>query len=172
MPTEPIDQPTFAMSDFNAGNVRSRLVGLLLVLGLLPGCSGMPATEDLGRVRAQVAATERAFAQTMADRDHDTFTGFLDDDAIFIGARQTLRGKAAVSEAWSAYFASPTAPFSWEPETVEVRPSGDLALSAGPVRAASGEVVGSFQSIWRRGADGQWRIIFDKGCEACRCPAP
>ncbi len=41
--------------------------------------------------------------------------------------------------------------------------SGRLALSSGQVRAASGEVIGRFNSIWRRDPDGQWRVVFDKG---------
>jgi hypothetical protein len=65
------------------------------------------------------------------------------------------------------FFDGPTAPFSWEPEIVEVLPSGTLALSSGPVRDASGKRVGTFNSIWRREANGQWRVIFDKGAPVC-----
>ena len=28
----------------------------------------------------------------------------------------------------------------------------------------AGKKVGNFSSIWRRGSDGSWKIIFDKGC--------
>ena len=45
-----------------------------------------------------------------------------------------------------------------------VLPSGKLAISNGPVFNPDGERVGSFSSIWRREADGSWKIIFDKGC--------
>ena len=41
--------------------------------------------------------------------------------------------------------------------------SGRLALSSGPVLGASGEQIGRFNSIWRKDADGQWRVVFDKG---------
>ena len=44
--------------------------------------------------------------------------------------------------------------------------SGTLALSTGPVRDPAGSVVATFTSIWRREA-GRWRIVFDKGNEAC-----
>jgi ketosteroid isomerase-like protein len=47
---------------------------------------------------------------------------------------------------------------------VEVLDSGTLALSAGPVRDPKGQQIGTFNSIWRREADGSWKIIFDKGC--------
>lgn len=61
------------------------------------------------------------------------------------------------------------APFSWDPETVVVLASGTLALSSGPVRNPAGERVGAFNSVWRRQADGRWRIVFDKGCPPCDC---
>ena len=58
------------------------------------------------------------------------------------------------------------APFSWEPEVVEVLPSGTLAHSSGPVKDPQGTVVATFNSVWRLEADGRWRVVFDKGCSA------
>ena len=46
---------------------------------------------------------------------------------------------------------------------IEVLESGRVAFSSGPVRAASGAEVGRFNSIWRKDADGQWRVVFDQG---------
>jgi hypothetical protein len=50
--------------------------------------------------------------------------------------------------------------------------SGSLALSAGPVRDAAGQRFATFNSIWRLEADGEWRIVFDKGSRDCEAPAP
>ena len=112
----------------------------------------------------QVRATERAFAKTMADRDHEAFTSFLSEETIFFSGSTPIRGKEAVAAAWEPYFEGPQAPFSWEPEGVQVLDSGTLAISFGPVKDPEGSTVGTFNSIWRLEADGQWRIIFDKGC--------
>ena len=54
-------------------------------------------------------------------------------------------------------------------ETVEVLDSGTLALSSGPVRDPSGKRTGTFNSVWRREADGKWKIVLDNGCPACNC---
>ena len=43
----------------------------------------------------QVADTERAFAATMRARDHAAFAGFLADEAVFMSARATLRGRSS-----------------------------------------------------------------------------
>ena len=121
-------------------------------------------------LREQVRKTEIAFARTMADRDHAAFAGFLADDTVWLG-RSVLRGKQQVADSWRRFYEGKEAPFSWEPERVEVNDSGTLALSTGPVRDPGGKRVGTFNSIWRRGPDG-WRIIFDNGCPPCDCGAP
>ena len=47
--------------------------------------------------------------------------------------------------------------------------SGSLAYSSGPVFDPKGKRVATFNSVWRREADGTWRVVFDKGCNACDC---
>jgi ketosteroid isomerase-like protein len=117
--------------------------------------------------RQQVMDTEAAFARTMAERNFEAFTAFLSEEAIFFAGDKALRGKQTVADAWSAYYEGEDAPFSWEPRTVEVLPSGELALSTGPVRGRDGKHIANFTSIWRQEEPGVWRIIFDKGNPVC-----
>ena len=112
---------------------------------------------------AEVEAREVAFAKTMADRDLDAFLSFVSPEAVFFNGNEPLRGRDAIARAWAPFFDGATAPFSWHPDLIEVLESGSLAISSGPVRDASGEEVGRFNSIWRKDADGQWRVVFDKG---------
>jgi ketosteroid isomerase-like protein len=112
--------------------------------------------------------TERAFAKSMADRDHAAFTSFLADEAIFFNGDSSLRGKTAVAAQWKPFFDGQDPPFSWEPDQVQVLDSGDLALSTGPVRDPAGNIVGRFNSIWRLDSTGSWRIVFDKGSPVCK----
>jgi ketosteroid isomerase-like protein len=144
---------------------------LLLIpcLVWLAACTGVAPRPTATELRLEVAATETAFAKTMADRDHAAFTSFLAEEAVFLGGATPLRGKQQVAEAWKHLYEKPAAPFSWQPEKIEVLESGGLALSSGPVHDAKGKLVGSFTSIWRREAPGVWRIIFDTGDEACEC---
>lgn len=143
---------------------------------VLAGCAGAPtapsARESVALAREQVLATERAFAKTMADRDFAAFSSFIADDAVFFSGPKTLRGKAEVTAAWKKLYEKKEPPFSWAPEHVEVQDSGLLALSTGPVRDPAGKLAGTFTSVWRQVAPGTWRIIFDKGDDACECKAP
>lgn len=146
---------------------------LPLALSVVPllGCQSMPAAVGADAAQAQVLATERAFAKTMADRDHVAFTGFLSDEAVFFTGPTPVRGKAAVAAHWARFYQAPAAPFSWAPDEVQVLDSGTLALSSGPVHDAHGALIARFTSIWRLEAPGTWRIVFDKGNAVCpTCP--
>jgi ketosteroid isomerase-like protein len=145
---------------------------VIVVAALVAGCAAVPADLRRGSAREDVAATERAFAATMAARDHAAFTAFLAPDAVFVSGTRALRGRSEVAAAWRRFYDAPEAPFSWEPETVEVLDSGTLALSTGPVRDPRGKLIARFTSIWRLEAPGIWRIVFDSGAEACDCAPP
>lgn len=143
-----------------------RIVALLLGLVVF---SSPVTSQTPTQLASEVRAAETAFAATMARRDVMAFAEFVADEALFFGDSTVLRGKTAVIEGWRPLFEGPRAPFSWEPEVVEVLDSGTLALSSGPVRDPSGQRVGTFNSVWRRDADGRWRVVFDKGCPRCNC---
>jgi len=140
------------------------------VLALSLGAGNALAQTEMNALQQQVADTERAFAKTMADRDHEAFKTFLSEEAVFFGDGEVLRGKEAIAEGWRSLYTGPDALFSWEPIEVEVLESGTLAISSGPVYNPQGERTGTFNSIWRLEADGKWRVIFDKGCPPCSSP--
>jgi ketosteroid isomerase-like protein len=145
-------------------------ITLLFALVMLLPCGGrLTAAESREELTRQVRQAETAFAASMADRDYKRFASFIAEDAIFFGRSGALRGKASVVEAWKGYFEGAKAPFSWEPVIVEVLDSGKLALTSGPVRDTQGTKISTFNSVWRREADGGWKVIFDKGCPDCNC---
>jgi ketosteroid isomerase-like protein len=147
--------------------MRKRLwAGLAAFLCAAPVVAAPPPGAD---AQSQVRARETAFAKTMADRDHAAFVSFLAEESVFFGGAAPLRGKKAVAEAWKRFYEGPKAPFSWEPDAAEVLDSGGLAMTSGPVFDPAGKRVGTFNSIWRREPDGEWRIVFDKGCPQCEC---
>jgi ketosteroid isomerase-like protein len=147
---------------------------------LLAGCATTPATHphraantSLASASAteQVVAAERALAKSMVDRNFKAFTALVSSEAIFFNGNMVLRGASEVAATWQPYFKGPRAPFAWQPDHVEVLPSGQLALSTGPVYMG-GQVVGRFNSIWRLEAGNNWRIVFDKGEAVCSTSPP
>jgi ketosteroid isomerase-like protein len=120
---------------------------------------------------AQVIRTEQAFAATMADRSFKNFLTFLSPDAIFFSGSTVEHGPAEIAEQWAPYFQGRRAPFSWQPDHVDVLADGKLALSTGPL-LQQGKIVGRFDSVWRLEAPNTWRIVFDKGEAVCSAPPP
>jgi|SRR5688572_6501231 len=136
--------------------------GLLVVAAAVLFVGAAAAQISLESRRDEVFAAERAFARSMAERDFAAFGRYVAEDCVFFG-QTALHGREAVLAAWKPFFDGAQAPFSWEPDQVEVLASGDLALSTGLVKNPAGAVTARFNSIWQRQADGRWLVIFDKG---------
>lgn len=138
---------------------RRGLIGATLLLAAATAA----AQSSIETRRAEVFTAERAFARSMADRDFSAFGRYVAEDCVFFSGSTPQRGRDAVLAAWKPFFDGAQAPFSWEPDLVEVLASGDLALSTGLVKDPAGAVTARFNSIWQRQADGRWLVIFDKG---------
>lgn len=150
-------------------SLKSTTAGMVLALFAGGAIAAPPTNAEL---KQQVTETERAFAATMKARDYAAFTTFLSDEAVFFAAPGPMHGKEAVANGWKRFFEKPAAPFSWEPDEVEVLASGTLAISGGPVYDPNGKLIARFSSIWRQEAPGRWRIVFDRGSDVCDCKKP
>ena len=116
-----------------------------------------------------LADAERAFARTAAQKGiRDSFLEFFTDDAV-----------ALVPEpaSWKERLrARPSVPFSehellWEPRLGDVAASGDLGWLTGPSTFTNKKDKGSPQhgnylSVWRRQADGSWKVYLDIGSDS------
>ncbi len=143
-------------------------VGFSVLVVLIAFLPTNAHSQTNAQLTAKVQATENAFAATMANRDFDAFATFLTDESVFFSGEQPLQGKEMIKSVWSTYYAGDAAPFSWRSETVVVLPSGTLAHSSGPVMNSDGQEVATFNSVWRLEAGGEWKVIFDKGCNKCQ----
>jgi ketosteroid isomerase-like protein len=149
--------------------MRLQSIALLCAgLVMLAAAAVMPRASN-AELKQQVLDAERAFAATMQSRDHAAFTRFIADEAVFFSGPAVLRGRDAIARAWRQYYDKSKAPFSWEPEQVEVVQSGTLAYSGGLIRDPDGKAIGRFNSIWRLEAPGVWRVVFDRGSDFCAC---
>ena len=139
---------------------------LVMALGLsLMACTQQaPKQQDaIGQVRAADAAVSRA----VTAKNLDAIMAHYADDAVLLPtAEPMIEGKAAIREEWEHILAIPN--FSSKTTMREAEMSGDLAYTYGSYSARmmgeDGKPVdepGKYVSIWRRGADGKWRIVVD-----------
>jgi ketosteroid isomerase-like protein len=136
---------------------------------LLLLAAALAAAPDPARA---VREADLAMSRAVEARDAGAFAGRVDPDAIFVGERGLSRGRGAVAEAWRPYFEPEGPRLSWRPGTAVVASSADLACTTGsfvwegPVRPGErGRAEGSYVTVWRRGADGAWRALFDAALE-------
>ncbi len=112
----------------------------------------------------ELAATERAFAAACADSGlHHGFLAYLAADG-FVFAPEPVNGK-------EHHRGKPEGRglLQWAPGRVEVSRDGTLGYTAGPWRYRTGgpggdvAAEGHYHSVWRRDADGRWRLVADIG---------
>ena len=133
----------------------------------------VPSAAMAGAAECEVWARELGFARSVAEHDATAFAGFLAEGAVFGAKRpQARRGRDAVVAAWSGLIAGKELRLSWYPTMVAIGGEPDVAYSSGPALyedltpgTKQRFLVGGFQSIWHRDADGTWRVLFDDGIE-------
>jgi ketosteroid isomerase-like protein len=125
----------------------------------------------------QVRCREIGFSISAETRNAESFASFIDSDARFVGNSVT-HGPVAIAEAWGAFFADNGPFIKWRPQFVEVLEDESLALTRGPYRMISKdengdetEHWGTFNSVWRLQADGDWNVVFDAGSDSAEPPA-
>ena len=139
-----------------------RFRAMFLLLALL-------TTPVLADLEQEVRCREIGFSKSVETQDRDTFASFIDPDARFVGGKVD-RGREVITEAWAIFFTGDLPSIKWRPQIVEVLESGDLALSRGPYRIIdkdengdATEAWGTYNSVWRLDADGEWLVVFDAG---------
>lgn len=145
-----------------------RLTLVALASGVVSGCAATARPTDRAALLAELRAAELGFARSMAERDFGAFEAHVSQDAVFINGGEPLRGRAEILSAWRRFFDGPAAPFSWQPEIVELAGDHRLGYTEGPVKSPSGAVFARFSSTWQRLDDGRWLIVFDNGTDLCK----
>ncbi|MGH8083121.1 MAG: YybH family protein [Lysobacter sp.] len=130
-----------------------------------------PAPTPLSAEECAVWARELSFARSIAEHDARAFAAHLHPQAAFgAGRPQPAHGRERIAEQWAGLIEGKSLRLRWYPLRVTVGGSGDMAWSTGPALyqkldpgAEPRYLIGAYQSVWHRDADGVWRIVFDDG---------
>ena len=120
-----------------------------------------------------VWARELSFAGTVARHDAEAFAGHVEPDAVFgAGSPARTRGRDAIVERWRRIIEGERLTIEWYPTRTTVGGVDGIAWSEGPALVVTDPGtprqayrLGRFRSVWRRGEDGAWRVLFDDGDE-------
>src|SRR5258706_3448360 len=123
----------------------------------------LPAAAGPARIESLVAA-ERAFSALSVQKGiKPSFLAYLAPDAV------VFRPTAMNGPKTIAARPAPTATLVWEPAYAEISSAGDLGCTTGPwemhpMGLASAPVAFvHFISVWKKQADGAWRVAVDIG---------
>lgn len=154
------------------GGILRRMKSLCINFALV-----LIATSAAADPVSDVRCSEIGFSKAAENRDVESFVAFIDDDARFAGSTAMRRGAAEITAAWGVFFEDNGPAIKWRPRFVEVLEDGTLALSRGPYRVIDRDSAGNrterwgtFNSVWRKHPDGNWRVVFDAGSPAAAPP--
>lgn len=143
--------------------VKSALAAVLLALASAPLRA---ADVALPRAQQELVDAERAFVRLAAERGfRDSFYAWFADDGIAFNphpfnVRAALAGQASSGGPMGAV---------WAPVYGDVADAGDLGWNTGPLvfegRGGQPDRHGMFFSVWKRQADGGWRVVLDVGAD-------
>ena len=119
---------------------------------------------------SELLAADMAFDAAVQEGGSEAWVQWFAEDGAMVqeGAGEIL-GRAALREA-AAFLDLPGVSLRWVPRRADIAASGDLGWTTGDYVSESvgedGVVVrgqGVYVSIWRRQADGAWRVVMDLG---------
>lgn len=161
--------------------LRSIVLPLLLLLAAAPLAAAAvdvpPAPQapqaHMSPAECEVWARELSFAQSVADHDAAAFASHVEADAAFSAeSPEPLRGREEITRQWGGLISGKDLLLSWYPTRTTIGGAPGVASSSGPalyedLRPGTKQRfrIGAFHSVWHRGPDGVWRVLFDGGQE-------
>ena len=132
---------------------------MALAITVTASCSNQSSVEDL-------MAVDRSFSALSQEKGMNTaFLEYIASDGIILRANaRPFVGKPAVAELLNRNDDT-TFSLTWEPLDGMVSRSGDLGFTYGiyTLNADESKSQGTYVTIWRKGAQGNWKSVFDTG---------
>ena len=133
-----------------------RTIGWLVLAGLAAGCAGASMAENSDALMAR----DREWAASV--KDADKFLSFFTADAsMYPYGMPKLTGATALKEAWTQMSSAPGFALEFTPAKAMV--SGDLGYTTGTYKSSMAGMTesGKYVTIWRKQADGSWKVTDD-----------
>jgi ketosteroid isomerase-like protein len=120
---------------------------------------------DVAATRKALLQRDTEFAAASKDKGLAVASdGYLADDATALPpGRDAVNGKSAAIDLYKAV----TGAFTWEPKASDVGGAGDVGYTWGEFKIVrpdnAGEFHGKYVSIWKKQADGSWKVAVSIG---------
>ena len=129
-----------------------------------------PAQVDTAAEIKAIEALEKSQMTAVDARDPAGASGVYADDAVFINeAGKVSRGRETIAGGFKAMLADPSVKLTYTPGPKTISATGDMAYAAAdytmsftdPKTKKPVTVKGTNLSVWRKQADGSWKLAAD-----------
>jgi len=132
------------------------------------------------KIEQAVRDQDAQWSKAAESRDVDKLVSFYADDAIVLPAHAAIATtKDSIRNIFQRLLSIPGVALSWKPTNVTVAGSGDLAYSTGTYQMSapddSGKSItdhGKYVAVWKKQADGNWKVAVDIWNTDLPLPAP
>jgi len=140
--------------------------GLCLLL-VAAGCAApsQGPTVDLEAERSALMNADAAWFESHDDIDR--FVTFLADDAVFMPADAPAARGDAIRSTWEQLLSLPGFNLEWQASSAAVAEAGDMGYTLGTYELTIEQdgtpmvTVGKYVTLWRKQADGSWKVVVD-----------
>lgn len=139
---------------------------LLVTTFAVPQAFGQKAHTSLEEA---IRTADQQWLKVFAAGDLEKSVEFCTDDGSILGPNQPIAtGKEAIKKSFSAFFGIPGFKISWQPLRTEVAKSGELGVTSGAYQMTfngpAGKLItdqGKYVTVWKKQADGSWKVFLD-----------
>ena len=153
----------------------------LIVLLMMWGCGTQTPPDTRAADEKTIRDLDAQWEKAAAARDVDGTVSYYADDASLLAPNVAIASdKASIRASWAGLL-GPDNSLAWQANKVEVARSGDLAYIIGSyqltMKDSQGKPAGDrgkFVEVWKKQADGKWKVeadIFNSDMAAV-APAP
>jgi len=147
--------------------MRNVMLGLSFAL-VLNSCA-LTANDDSTNAMQAIRAADTAMSKAVAERNLEVIVSFYAEEAVLLPtAEPIVVGKSSIREEWQHILSIPNFQNKSTLTKIDVSGGGDMAYSMGTylttMLGENGKPVtepGKWLSVWKRQADGSWRIVVD-----------
>jgi ketosteroid isomerase-like protein len=153
----------------------------VVALVMMWGCGTQTPPDTRAADEKTIRDLDAQWAKTAATKDVDGTVSYYADDASLLAPNVAIASdKASIRASWAGLL-GPDASLTWQADKVEVARSSDLAYIVGAyqltMKDSQGKPAldrGKFVEVWKKQADGKWKVAADifNSDLAAQAPAP
>ncbi|MBC7949873.1 MAG: SgcJ/EcaC family oxidoreductase [Chitinophagaceae bacterium] len=147
-----------------------RKLSILLLVVTVIGCDRIHNRETVSSSEGEILMQRsRDWSKAASSGNNDSILSYWTDDAVVMAPGQVAHsGKKEIRQMVEGMSKIPGFQISWEPKSVVVSKSGDLAYMIEENQVTMNDSTGlavternKAVTIWRKDADGVWRCVVD-----------